>query len=267
MSVAAGGLPEGICNRKGEGMSAAHGCSLGSGEQPEFSVIIPVWHEAEGINGLVAHVREAACGERVEIVVCDGAPQADTLAVLRDGAVVRVCAPQGRAVQMNAGAHAASGRILLFLHADTRLPPGAFAAMRQGLLQLESTGKGGAGAFMLGIEGARGFLYAVQVGANLRNRWTRTPYGDQAQFFRATYFRLLGGYSALPLMEDVDMMRRIRDRGDDIALLPLSVSTSARRWRAEGAVYCSLRNVCLRLLYALGVPARTLSRWYLASKR
>ncbi|MFV0348138.1 MAG: glycosyltransferase [Halodesulfovibrio sp.] len=258
---------------------------------PCFSVIIPVWHEAARINDLVAHVRERAGGRRVEIIVSDGAPQADTLAALADEQVIRVRAPQGRALQMNAGSHAASGDILLFLHADTTLPEDAFAAMEQGLRDIGKTGGNavsnvcgkagdsigdgaregnrhqvGAGAFRLGIDGARGLLYLVEMLADLRNRLTRTPYGDQAQFFRTSYFRLLGGYSAIPLMEDVDIMRRIRQRGDSIALLPLRVRTSARRWHAEGVVYCSLRNVCLRTLYALGVPAQTLSRWYLAYK-
>jgi rSAM/selenodomain-associated transferase 2 len=234
---------------------------------PCFSVIIPVWHEAARINDLVAHVRERADGRNVEILVSDGAPQADTLAALADSDVIRVRAPQGRAVQMNAGAHAASGDILLFLHADTTLPEDAFAAMEHGLNRLGDSGKrGGAGAFRLGIDGAFGLLYLVEKLADLRNRLTRTPYGDQAQFFRSSYFRLLGGYSAIPIMEDVDIMRRIRQRGDSIALLPLRVRTSARRWHAEGVVYCSLRNVCLRTLYALGVPAQTLSRWYLAYK-
>ncbi|UZP65917.1 TIGR04283 family arsenosugar biosynthesis glycosyltransferase [Desulfovibrio mangrovi] len=229
-----------------------------------ISVIIPVWHEAARINELIAHVRHAGRDEQLEIIVSDGAPQRDTLAAIKDTEVIRVRAPQGRAVQMNAGAHTASGDILVFLHADTALPPDAFAAMRQGLEILGE--KGGAGAFRLGIEGARGFLYAVERLSNWRNRLTRTPYGDQVQFFKTSYYRLLGGYSAIPIMEDVDIMRRIRQRGDVLALLPQKVRTSARRWQAEGVLYCSLRNVCLRTLYALGVPAQTLSRWYLAYK-
>ncbi len=229
------------------------------------SVIIPVWHEADGINALVSHVRRVALPDAVEVIVSDGAPQADTLRALEDAAVVRVRAPQGRALQMNAGAHAASGEVLVFLHADTVLPEGAFASIRAGLNGLD--GRGGAGAFRLGIEGGGAFLYVVEKVANLRNRLTRTPYGDQVQFFRAAYFRLLGGYSAIPLMEDVDIMRRIRQRGDSLALLPQRVRTSARRWHAEGPMRCSLRNSCLRLLYALGVPAQTLSRWYLAYTR
>lgn len=231
----------------------------------DFSVIIPVWHESERINALVEHVRAVAAGMDVEIIVSDGAPQADTLAALRGADVIAVRSQQGRAVQMNAGAHAASGDVLVFLHADTTLPHGAFAAMRDGLEGLAGTG--GAGAFQLGIEGAAGFLYAVQRMANWRNRLTRTPYGDQVQFFRKRYFHMLGGYSDLPIMEDVDIMRRVRQRGDRIALLSLQVQTSARRWYSEGMVFCSLRNLCLRTLYALGVSAQTLSRWYLAHKR
>ncbi|KAF5030253.1 hypothetical protein DSECCO2_640040 [anaerobic digester metagenome] len=106
----------------------------------------------------------------------------------------------------------------------------------------------------------------VEALANLRNRLSRTPYGDQAQFFRVGVFRAMGGYPDLPLMEDVEIMRRLRRAGLPLALLALPAVTSARRWRDEGAVRCTLRNVCLRLLYALGVPAQILARWYRARK-
>uniref|UniRef100_B8DKW7 Glycosyl transferase, group 2 family protein n=1 Tax=Nitratidesulfovibrio vulgaris (strain DSM 19637 / Miyazaki F) TaxID=883 RepID=B8DKW7_NITV9 len=217
--------------------------------------------------------------------------------------VCAVAAPRGRARQMNAGAAVARGEVLLFQHADTRLPDGAFPAVLRalgvgGTAGTDGTGTAGevegrhaddgvsrsvvsipaAGAFTLAIDAPGAWFRVVEALANLRNRLTRTPYGDQAQFFRAGVFRAIGGYPDLPLMEDVEIMRRLRrrhrlhgprgpcDTGQPLALLDLRAVTSARRWRDEGAVRCTLRNVCLRLLYALGVPAQILARWYRARK-
>ncbi|WP_442935465.1 TIGR04283 family arsenosugar biosynthesis glycosyltransferase [Nitratidesulfovibrio sp. 1201_IL3209] len=272
--------------------------------EPEvlLSVVVPVLHEAQGIAELAGHVRALAAGlpdGAVELVVADGAPEGDTLAALgtlmagaawragtgpsgKDvsvaGLPVRtVAAPRGRARQMNAGAAVARGRVLLFLHADTRLPDGAFPAVLRAL-GAEGHGDGNdsipraeafvprAGAFALGIDAPGAWFRVVEALGNLRNRLVRTPYGDQAQFFRAGLFRAMGGYPDLPLMEDVEIMRRLRGAGEPLALLDLRAVTSARRWRDEGAVRCTLRNVCLRLLYALGVPAQRLARWYRARK-
>lgn len=240
----------------------------------------------------------------VEIIVADGAPQSTTLAAITCKDVRTVSAPQGRAVQMNSGARLARGDILCFLHVDTILPNKAFTYIRQALepsfaqlfaavscappdytagkalteagsccqacrqmwLKGEALQRSTAhsGAFSLAIDGRGCWLRTVELVANWRNRLTRTPYGDQVQFFRAAYFRMLGGYAHVPIMEDVDIMRRIRQRGDTLALLPHTVHTSARRWQAEGQFYCTLRNICLRFLYGTGVSAKTLARWYRA---
>jgi glycosyltransferase involved in cell wall biosynthesis len=293
-----------------------------------LSVVVPVLHEAHRIAELAGHVAALAAhlpGGAVELVVADGASEADTLAALAAcradmntdagaacGAPQRlgvegfsggslsvrgVAAPRGRARQMNAGAAVAGGQVLLFLHADTRLPDDAFPAVLRAVgvdvtpvvgaheadmdaHRDENTPASGAGpagnaapipawragAFTLSIDAPEAWFRVVEALANLRNRLTRTPYGDQAQFFRAELFRAMGGYPNQPLMEDVEMMRRLRGAGEPLALLPLRVTTSARRWRDEGPVRCTLRNVCLRLLYALGVPAQLLARWYRARK-
>lgn len=171
-----------------------------------------------------------------------------------------ISAPKGRSVQMNAGAAVAQGQFLLFLHADTLLPQQAFRHMAEALGRVQ------AGAFGLCIEDKDQYFRLVERVADVRNRLTRTPYGDQAQFFRAGYFRTLQGYADIPIMEDVDIMRRIRRRGDAIEILKYCVATSARRWHKEGRLYCSVRNVCLRTLYALGVSPHSLSRWYRAHR-
>lgn len=235
------------------------------------SVIIPVWHEAAGINEGIAHVfqraTESLCAPSVEVIVADGDPEATTLAVIEHDAVISVKSPQGRAAQMNAGAARATGEVLLFLHADTVLPAGAFDLIQNALEEnspVEVSAK--AGAFSLSIASENKFLYLVSALANWRNRLTCTPYGDQAQFFVRSYFEELSGYAPIPLMEDVEIMRRIRKRNEPIVVIDTPVSTSARRWETEGLYRCTFRNVLLRLLYGAGVSAQTLSHWYRAMK-
>lgn len=227
---------------------------------PDISVIIPVWHETARISQTITHVRAIAAQSfhDVEIIVVDGALENDTCNAIVDPTVIKVTSAQGRARQMNAGAHIATGKFLIFLHADTRLPDYAFALLTHALFHHN------AGAFSLAITEARGILQIVEWGANWRNRLTKTPYGDQALFFRAQYFKNLQGYAEIPIMEDVEIMRRIRQDNVPIVIIPFPATTSARRWRDEGILRCSLRNIFLRALYAAGVSPYTLQRWYKA---
>jgi rSAM/selenodomain-associated transferase 2 len=229
---------------------------------PAISVVIPVLHEAEAVNAVVRHVRSLDAPGTVEIIVVDGAPEADTLAALAEDAT-GLAAPRGRARQMNAGARAATGDILLFLHADTLLPPHAPHLIARAI----AAGYAG-GAFDLGFPpGAGAWLRFIAAAANWRSHRTRVPYGDQAQFFSRQAFELLGGFREITLMEDLDIMARAHARGERITLLPERVRTSARRFREEGALYCSLRNLALRGLYHLGVHPDRLARYYRFSRR
>lgn len=223
----------------------------------KFSVIIPVFGEADGINALLAHV-QAIAPHGTQIVVADGHPEHTTLAAISNfPEVVRCAAPKGRAVQMNAGAHLAEGEILLFLHADTRLACDAFAVMNAAI----DAGHP-AGAFDLYID-APGPLFALMSRlSSLRSRLTRIPYGDQAQFFRRDIFDRLGGYPEIPLMEDVEIMLRLKRLGLRPAISRRAVHTSARRWQKEGVWSCTLRNWTIATLYYLGVSASRLARFY-----
>jgi hypothetical protein len=120
----------------------------------------------------------------------------------------------------------------------------------------------GASAFDLAIAYARPIFRMIAAVASFRSRLTRIPYGDQAHFFRADYFREIGGYAQISLMEDVEIMRRIKKRKDKIAIIRQSVSTSARRWEKEGILICTLRNWLLLTLYLCGCPPDYLSRAY-----
>ena len=223
-----------------------------------ISVIIPVLHEQAVINATIAHLRAIRSDEMVEIIVVDGDADADTLKVIEDGGVRRLAAGAGRAGQMNAGAAGARGDILLFLHADTQLPVDAFGRIT-GCME---GGRFVGGAFDLGI-GSEGLAFRIiENVATLRSRLTRIPYGDQAIFIMRDYFHRIGGYGEMPLMEDVDLMRRIKREGRAIFIIPEKLRTSGRRWNREGVVRCCVRNWTTMLLYLTGVSPQKLARWY-----
>ena len=225
---------------------------------PVVSVIIPVLGEARQLDSLIDHLFQIADGKPVEMIVVDGSPEGESIkAVSREG-VTLLTAPAGRARQMNAGAAAAGGAYLLFLHADTLLPPGAFRRIEETLSENDCV----AGAFDLRYGSERPSMRFIARVASLRSRLTRIPYGDQAQFFRRDYFEKICGFADIPLMEDVEIMRRIKDRGDRISILPGAVVTSARRHEKEGILYCTLRNWTIITLYLLGMSPERLVRFY-----
>lgn len=188
----------------------------------------------------------------------DGDPAGCTRNVIEDKEVITAVSGGGRAGQMNTGAHMASGDVLLFLHADTRLPENALHLAAQAL----ADGSRPAGAFAISFDSDHFWMKATTFMANRRNKITRTPFGDQALFFRRDYFLDIGGYASIPLMEDVEIMRRIKRRGDKIALLPEPVVTSARRWHKEGMYFVTLRNWSLQVLFAWGVSPKKLAAMY-----
>jgi rSAM/selenodomain-associated transferase 2 len=225
---------------------------------PTVSVIIPVLRESQPLDTLIDHLLRISDGVPVEMIVVDGSPCGKSIKAISRENVALLTAPAGRAPQMNTGAAAAKGDYLLFLHCDTRLPQGAFRRIEETL----SEGNHVAGAFDLRYGSERLSMRIIARAACMRSRLTRIPYGDQAQFFRRDYFEKIGGFADIPLMEDVEIMRRIKERGDCISILPEAVVTSARRQEKEGVVYCTLRNWTIVTLYFLGMPPERLVHFY-----
>ena len=164
----------------------------------------------------------------------------------------------GRGRQMNAGASDALGEILIFLHADTCLQVDALTLIRHALANRQYV----AGAFDLGIRSKKLIFKIIANTASLRSRFTRMPYGDQVIFIRKDYFQTIGGYRTIPLMEDVDLFKRIKKGGDTICILPARALTSPRRWENEGIISCTLRNWMLIILYQIGVSPEKLAHFY-----
>jgi rSAM/selenodomain-associated transferase 2 len=226
--------------------------------QPDISVIIPVLHEQKDLPACLSGLRQQANSHACEIIVVDGDPEGSTLDIIQDPDIVKLCSSPGRAVQMNTGAERAKGAILVFLHADTQLPDRAFLTIQQALADPLIIG----GAFDLGIASHRMTLKWIAWHASLRSRLNRIPYGDQAIFLRKSVFEHVGRYNPFPIMEDVDLMRRLKKGGYRITLLRDKVLTSPRRWETEGPIYTTLRNQCLMALFYLGVSPKTLARFY-----
>jgi len=186
-----------------------------------------------------------------------GSTDATAAVAARCPQVSLVSSPRGRARQMNAGARCARGDVLLFLHADTLLPDGALAAVEAATRDPGVV----AGRFDVRFDNPRRVFRMIAWFMNRRSRWSGISTGDQAIFVRRESFDAVGGYPDIPLMEDVELCRRLKRRGH-MAALRLRVTTSARKWEQEGAVRTILLMWALRLLYRVGVSPARLHRWY-----
>lgn len=223
----------------------------------EFSIIIPVWGEGKIINDAIDAINILEQGSP-EIIVADGHPEKSTIKEIKCEKVIKVSCPKGRGNQLNCGAAKATGKILIFLHADTRLPASALSKIAAALKDNRCVG----GAFDLGIAADSFAFRLIEKIASWRSRLTRIPYGDQAIFIRADYFRQLGGFHNIPIMEDVDLMQRIKLEKGKIKIIEDRVSTSPRRWETEGIVFCTMRNWLLISLFLCRVKPETLARFY-----
>lgn len=220
----------------------------------EISVIIPTLNED---SALPAALQSLGRLEAVEIIITDGGSLDGTRQLaIRCGARV-LSSPAGRAKQLNLGAEAASGDILLFLHADTLLPRHFGQHVRAALSAPQVVG----GAFELRIDAPNPRLRCIERLANWRSRQLQLPYGDQALFVRSEVFRALGGFPDLPIMEDFEFVRRLRRRGR-LVILPDPVVTSARRWERLGVLRTTLINQLTILGYLSGIHPSRLASFY-----
>jgi rSAM/selenodomain-associated transferase 2 len=221
----------------------------------KLSIVMPVLDEAAGIAPVLEALQPLR--ERgAELIVADGGSADATPALARPLADAVLAAPRGRARQMNAGAAASHGDALLFLHADTLLPDDAVAAVASALAAGAAWGR-----FDVAIDGRPRLLRAVAALMNRRSRLTGIATGDQAIFVTRAAFEAVGGFPDQPLMEDVELSRRLRRIGAP-ACLRLRVRTSGRRWEQRGVARTIVLMWALRLAYALGAAPATLARWY-----
>jgi rSAM/selenodomain-associated transferase 2/rSAM/selenodomain-associated transferase 1 len=218
-----------------------------------LSIIIPTLNEEQRIEETLSRIVGHA---DIEVIVADGGSEdaTRTIAERMDARVIVTSAGRGR--QLNAGAAIASGDVLLFLHADCRLPDGYHDLIRSTL-----SARVIAGAFTLSIDGDRTGLRLIEQGVKLRSKLLGRPYGDQGIFLRSDWFFRMDGFPNWPILEDVELCRRIRKHGK-ISIASAAITTSARRWMKLGLWRTTMLNQICLIGFYLGVSPETLNRWY-----
>jgi rSAM/selenodomain-associated transferase 2/rSAM/selenodomain-associated transferase 1 len=227
-----------------------------------LSIIIPTLNEGSRIGALLESlVSHQENRPAIEIIVVDGGSTDDTIATACSYPVRVICSDPGRAQQMNAGAQQARGQMLLFLHADTILPTTFYESVAETLAQPTVI----AGAFNLAIQGNHPALRMIEWGVRWRSHLFQLPYGDQGLFMTRAVFESIGGFADLPIMEDFDLIQRLKCQGK-VAIAPATVITSGRRWETLGIIRTTVINQAVILGYFLGVDANRLAQWYRAAK-
>lgn len=223
---------------------------------PELSVVIPTLNEAGQLPHTLAQIWRA---RNIEVIVVDGGSQDGTLEIAERAGCRVLCSAPGRAQQLNTGAESASGEILLFVHADTRLPQAFESGVRSALSESGVV----AGAFRLRIDSPGLSMRLIEQAVNIRSRLFQMPYGDQCIFVRKQLFSQLGGFPLLPIMDDYEFVRRVRRHGK-VRVVPSSVITSGRRWQRLGPWRTTWINQKVILGYHLGLAPERLATSYRA---
>jgi rSAM/selenodomain-associated transferase 2 len=223
-----------------------------------YSIITPVYDEGDRILTFLLQLEQMVDIEQAEVILIDGHDGSTIEQIdrrfsftLRTG-----ISPRGRGQQLIAGSSLASGKYLVFLHVDTKLPLDGLPRIASALQTVS------AGAFRLRVESRRSAIRFFSRFAEFRNRINRTPYGDQTHFFTRDFYTRIGGYRPYPIMEDVELMRRLKTKKTRVRILESYAVTDDRRWLAEGLIRGTLRNWAIILLYRIGVSPHRLRKFY-----
>jgi len=219
-----------------------------------ISLVVPTLNEEKNIAATVAAIRDL---QPDELLIVDGGSTDQTPEICRGLGLNVLSSPRSRSTQMNLGAERATGDVLLFLHADTRLPPSALDDIRAAMNDRRCPG----GRFDIKLDGDHWMLKIVGAMISFRSRITKVATGDQAIFVRRDVFKAIGGYPDIPLMEDIALSRVLRRVGR-VACLRSRVITSGRRWEIEGIWRTIFKMWTLKSLYLLGVSPVRLKRYY-----
>ncbi len=219
-----------------------------------ISIIIPTLNEQESIGTTLSSLLDK---KNCEVIIVDGGSCDRTLALVQKAGFRVISSPRGRGRQMNIGAAAATGEVLLFLHADTLIPNN----FRDLIFNAASRPAFAAGAFSLAIDSPKKGLAAIAWFTNLRSRFLHLPYGDQALFTTRRMFNAVGGFPEVEIMEDFVFIQKMKKKGK-IITLPERAMTSARRWQNVGIVRTTCINQLIVCGYSLGLSSATLAKWY-----
>mgnify|MGYP000303624072 FL=1 len=222
----------------------------------KVSIIVPTLNEELVLEKTLTQFQQLSPHE---LIVSDGGSDDGTRNIAGRFSHRVITGSAGRALQMNVGADEATGDILLFLHADSRIEPESYRKM----LQCMQNPKWIGGAFTLCIESGKWSLKLIALLANIRSKYFGLAYGDQGFFVRKEVFKDMNGFSPLPICEDLDFYHRLRKKGP-VILLKEKAHTSPRRWIKEGILFTTARNTLIAVLFGLGFPPHILTKWYLA---
>jgi rSAM/selenodomain-associated transferase 2/rSAM/selenodomain-associated transferase 1 len=224
-----------------------------AGKGPYVSVVIPALNEAVNIEATI----KSAMHEDAEIIVVDGGSIDNTVEIVSSAGVRVLTGPQGRAVQQNLGAKIATGRVLLFLHADTLLPTGYVNHIFEILMDRKTV----AGAFRFKTDLDHPSMKLIELMTNIRSRYLKLPYGDQGLFILKSVFESVGSFPEVPIAEDLFLIRRLSKYGR-IRIAPAHALTSARRWQTLGLFRTTLINYIILIGCWLGVSPGALASMY-----
>ena len=222
----------------------------------KVSIIVPTLNEELVLEKTLTQFQQLSPHE---LIVSDGGSDDDTRNIAGRFSHRVITGSAGRALQMNVGADEATGDILLFLHADSRIEPESYRKMQQCMQNPKWIG----GAFTLCIESGKWSLKLIALLANIRSKYFGIAYGDQGFFVRKEVFNDMNGFSPIPICEDLDFYYRLRKKGS-VILLKEKAHTSPRRWINEGIFFTTVRNFIIAVLFGLGFPPHILTKWYLA---
>ena len=225
---------------------------------PTLSIVIPALDAAPSIAAVLDALQAPHEALSFELLVVDGGSRDGTVSLVRERGIPVIRGVRGRGAQLRAGARAAAGAWFLFLHADTVPDPGWAAVLKAFIAAPENRCR--AAAFRLAFDDPAPQARRVARLANWRSEILKLPYGDQGLLMSREFYDAIGGYKSIPLMEDVDLVRRIGRRR--LVILPIDARTSSVRYRRDGWVRRPLRNLSLLLLFFLGVPPALLQRLY-----
>lgn len=230
-------------------------------ERMSISIVIPVLNESDKINDHLDHLKDIFKKSVFEIIVVDCDDQGSTINAIKASDninIIKLISRKGRAIQMNRGAAESASDLILFLHADTYLPDCAEPEIESVFSDKDIV----AAAFDFTFDVKSFGLNIISFFGRLRTRISRIPFGDQAICIRREYFKNIGGYKEISLMEDVELLKRIRNRGDKIFISKLRVTTSARKYINEGLLNNTIRNWRNQILYNFGWNPEKLVKYY-----
>ncbi len=220
---------------------------------PTISIIIPILNEAKILDKTLSQLQSEL--EYHELIIVDGGSNDNSIRIAKKYGEV-ITSARGRAKQLNAGAAAATGDILLFLHADIWLEPGALAAVESAL----SSGYIG-GGFRQKIDGKSLIYRMIEIAGNIRGKYLKVFYGDSGIFLPRADFEKIGGFPDMPILEDMEFSKDLRKLGKTTLIVP-HIHLSARRWETKGILRTTLNNWLITLLYFIGVSPKKLAKLY-----